>query len=167
MTMLKPEENDGYLKSGETIMAVRTQKVRLYPNNEMKKVLDELCDYRRYCWNKGLETWNDLYESSLILGYKSLLPDEYKIRNELKPIKTTGNTNCRRDAFGLPFLTWETLGKISSIKRCPIGANPDSSPRKHPDRVSKLTEPKSLTASYDWTSRERHLMFGRIFQLKA
>lgn len=33
----------------------------------MKKVLDELCDYRRYCWNKGLETWNDLYESRLLM----------------------------------------------------------------------------------------------------
>ena len=65
------------------IMAVRTQKVRLYPNNEMKKVLDELCDYRRYCWNKGLETWNDMYEASLILGDKSLLPDEYTVRKEL------------------------------------------------------------------------------------
>ena len=64
-------------------MAVRTQKVRLYPNNEMKKVLDELCDYRRYCWNKGLETWNDLYESSLILGDKKLSPSERKVRDEL------------------------------------------------------------------------------------
>ena len=27
--------------------AVRVQKVRLYPDVEMKQVLDELCDYRR------------------------------------------------------------------------------------------------------------------------
>ena len=65
------------------IMAVRTQKVILYPNNEMKKVLDELCDYRRYCWNKGLETWNDMYEASLILGDKKLSPSERKVRDEL------------------------------------------------------------------------------------
>ena len=64
-------------------MAVRTQKVRLYPNNEMKKVLDELCDYRRYCWNKGLETWNDMYDASLILGDKKLSPSDRKIRDEL------------------------------------------------------------------------------------
>jgi putative transposase len=49
----------------------------------MKKVLDDLCNYRRYCWNQGLALWNDMYEASLILGDKSLLPDEYKVRNEL------------------------------------------------------------------------------------
>lgn len=64
-------------------MAVRTQKIRLYPNRTMKKVLDDLCDYRRYCWNQGLALWNDMYDASLILGDKSLLPDERKVRNEL------------------------------------------------------------------------------------
>ena len=49
----------------------------------MKKVLDDLCDYRRYCWNQGLALWNDMYDASLILGDKSLLPDERKVRNEL------------------------------------------------------------------------------------
>lgn len=39
-----------------------TKKVRLYPNHTMTKVLDDLCNYRRYCWNQGLELWNDLYE---------------------------------------------------------------------------------------------------------
>ena len=28
----------------------------------MTKVLDNLCNYRRYCWNHGLKLWNDLYE---------------------------------------------------------------------------------------------------------
>jgi len=32
----------------------------------MKTVLDSLCDYRRYCWNRGLELWNILYETRLI-----------------------------------------------------------------------------------------------------
>ena len=39
-----------------------TKKVALYPNQTMMKVLDDLCDYRRYCWNQGLELWNDLYD---------------------------------------------------------------------------------------------------------
>ena len=34
----------------------------LYPNKTMIKVLDSLCDYRRYCWNQGLNLWNDLYK---------------------------------------------------------------------------------------------------------
>lgn len=41
-------------------------KVRLYPNKTMKAVLDSLCDYRRYCWNQGLEIWNILHEARSI-----------------------------------------------------------------------------------------------------
>ena len=41
-------------------------QVRLYPNTTMKRVLDSLCDYRRYCWNQGLELWNMLYEQRSI-----------------------------------------------------------------------------------------------------
>ena len=50
-------------------------QVRLYPNKTMKTVLDSLCDYRRYCWNQGLELWNTLYEQRLI-G----LPDELRAK---------------------------------------------------------------------------------------
>lgn len=38
-----------------------TRKVRLYPNKTMAKVLDNLCDYRRYCWNQALDVWQTLY----------------------------------------------------------------------------------------------------------
>lgn len=62
---------------------IRVQKVRLYPNQTMKKVLDDLCDYRRYCWNQGLALWNDMYDSSLILDDKKLKPSERKVRDEL------------------------------------------------------------------------------------
>lgn len=50
-------------------------QVRLYPNKTMKTVLDSLCDYRRYCWNQGLELWNTMYEARLI-G----LPDELRAK---------------------------------------------------------------------------------------
>ncbi|WGN90580.1 RNA-guided endonuclease InsQ/TnpB family protein [Ligilactobacillus faecis] len=62
---------------------IRTQKVRLYPNQAMRKVLDDLCDYRRYCWNQGLALWNDMYDSSLILDDKKARPSERKVRDEL------------------------------------------------------------------------------------
>ncbi|WP_156655545.1 helix-turn-helix domain-containing protein, partial [Ligilactobacillus murinus] len=55
---------------------IRAQKVRLYPNQTMKKVLDDLCDYRRYCWNQGLALWNDMYDSSLVLDDRKLRPSE-------------------------------------------------------------------------------------------
>lgn len=49
----------------------------------MKKHLDELCDYRRYCWNQGLALWNDMYDESLIMDNKKLRPSERKVRNIL------------------------------------------------------------------------------------
>ena len=62
---------------------IRTQVVKLYPNQTMRKHLDELCDYRRYCWNQGLETWNNMYEESLIMDNKKLKPTWIKVLNEL------------------------------------------------------------------------------------
>lgn len=38
----------------------------------MQNVLDSLCDYRRYCWNHGLELWNDLYEQRVEMVPASL-----------------------------------------------------------------------------------------------
>jgi transposase, IS605 orfB family len=38
----------------------------------MTKVLDNLCDYRRYCWNQGLELWNDLYDQRIEMVPASL-----------------------------------------------------------------------------------------------
>ena len=64
-------------------MVLRTQKVKLYPNQTMKKVLDDLCDYRRYCWNQGLALWNDMYDASVILADKKQRPNERKVRDEL------------------------------------------------------------------------------------
>lgn len=37
------------------------RKVRLYPNKTMLAVLDNLCDYRRFCWNQALDVWLSLY----------------------------------------------------------------------------------------------------------
>ena len=64
-------------------IVIRVQKVRLYPNQTMKKVIDDLCDYRRYCWNRGLALWNDMYDSSLVLDDKKLKPSKRKVRDEL------------------------------------------------------------------------------------
>ena len=64
------------------LLMIRTQKVRLYPNRHMKKVLDSLCDYRRYCWNEGLATWNDMYDL-YTLDSNSPRPSSYSVRNEL------------------------------------------------------------------------------------
>ena len=47
-------------------------QVCLYPNKTMQNVLDSLCDYRRYCWNQGLELWNILYEQRIEMVPASL-----------------------------------------------------------------------------------------------
>lgn len=39
-----------------------TRKVRLHPNKTMLTVLDNLCDYRRFCWNQALDIWLFLYQ---------------------------------------------------------------------------------------------------------
>lgn len=65
------------------MMAIRTQKVRLNPNQTMQKALDDLCDYRRFCWNQGLATWNEMYDASQIMEDGKMRPSERKVRDEL------------------------------------------------------------------------------------
>ena len=59
------------------------RQVRLYPNKTMKRVLDSLCDYRRYCWNKAIVCWNEQYEARLI-GLSEDLFD--KLRSKTEPL---------------------------------------------------------------------------------
>ena len=59
------------------------QQVRLYPNKTMKRVLDSLCDYRRYCWNEAVACWNEQYEARLI-GLPEALRD--KLRSKVEPL---------------------------------------------------------------------------------
>lgn len=48
-------------------------QVRLYPTKQVRTYLDAQCDYRRYCWNKALSVWNDIYDERVIA-----LPNELK-----------------------------------------------------------------------------------------
>ena len=57
-------------------------QVRLYPNKTMKHVLDSLCNYRRYCWNKAIECWIEQYEARSI-GLPQLVIDKLKSKTEL------------------------------------------------------------------------------------
>ncbi|MBT8829269.1 helix-turn-helix domain-containing protein, partial [Lactobacillus delbrueckii subsp. bulgaricus] len=42
---------------------IQTRVYELRPNETMRRVLDEACDYRRYCWNQGLALWNEMYKA--------------------------------------------------------------------------------------------------------
>lgn len=116
---------------------LRTQKVKLYPNQTMKKVLDELCDYRRYCWNQGLATWNEMYDASVILADKKQRPNERKVRDEL----VANKANYQLGVYSWRFLILVRLGRIFSIKLNRTGGSHGLSRKRHPVRGLRLIEP--------------------------
>ena len=61
---------------------ILSRQVRLYPNKTMKHILDSLCDYRRYCWNKAIECWIEQYEARSI-GLPQSVIDKLKSKEEL------------------------------------------------------------------------------------
>ena len=61
-----------------------SRQVRLYPNENMKRVLDSLCDYRRYCWNQAVACWNAQYEARSI-GFPHSVLDKFRNKTELTP----------------------------------------------------------------------------------
>ena len=77
-------------------------QVRLYPNETMKTVLDSLCDYRRYCWNQGLELWNTLYEARLI-GLPIELRAKIKASLTDKTIEFSEEEQALRALFPAPY----------------------------------------------------------------
>ena len=77
------------------------KRVTLYPNHTMAKVLDNLCDYRRYCWNHGLELWNDLYDQRV-----EMVPASLRKKSQLaikdKTINFTKEEHALLDMFPSP-----------------------------------------------------------------
>jgi transposase, IS605 orfB family len=67
----------------------------------MKKVLDSLCDYRRYCWNQGLELWNTMYDARLI-GLSTELRDKIKASLKDKTIEFSEEEQALRALFSVP-----------------------------------------------------------------
>jgi putative transposase len=62
---------------------IKTHKIKIYPNATMRRVIESHFDYRRYCWNQALATWNDMYDASLLLEDKKSQPNNRKVRDEL------------------------------------------------------------------------------------
>lgn len=62
---------------------IKAQVVELKPNKTMQQELDKLCDYRRYCWNQALATWQDMYEARTLDKDNNTSPNERRIRDEL------------------------------------------------------------------------------------
>ena len=66
---------------------IKTQVVKLKVNKTTQKHLDALCSYRRYCWNKGLETWQSMYEAHTLNKKDNPSPNEHRVRDELVATK--------------------------------------------------------------------------------
>ena len=62
---------------------IKTHQVKIDPNVHMTRVIEDLFNYRRYCWNQALATWSNMYDESSILDDKTLRPNNRKVRNEL------------------------------------------------------------------------------------
>jgi len=62
---------------------IKTHQVKLEPNAHMRKAIEDLFNYRRYCWNQALGTWNSLYDQATFLDDKTLRPNGSKVRNVL------------------------------------------------------------------------------------
>lgn len=70
----------------------------------MKKVLDSLCDYRRFSWNLGLETWQNMHEARQ-LALTQHLKAELK-----KPRKKQKLTNAEREILANnPVPSWRRI----------------------------------------------------------
>ena len=132
---------------------LRTQKVKLYPNQTMKKVLDDLCDYRRYCWNQGLALWNDMYDASVILADKKQRPNERKVRDELVANKADWqyqlSARCLQLAISDLGKAWQNF--LTRPNR--IGASRTSSRKNHPTRASRPTGPSWSMVACGSTNR--------------
>ena len=76
-------------------------QVRLYPNKTMKKILDSLCDYRRFCWNQGLELWDTLYNARLI-GLSAELRTKIKASLKDKTVEFSEEEQALRALFPAP-----------------------------------------------------------------
>ena len=62
---------------------LKTHQIKIEPNAHMCKHIEDLFNYRRYCWNQALGIWNDLYDESIILKDKKKQPNERIVRNLL------------------------------------------------------------------------------------
>ena len=91
-----------------------TKKVRLYPNKTMSIILDNLCDYRRYCWNQALDVW-----MSLVQQRKKHLSID--LRNKVKQASTdksitfTDEENALLSLYPAP--TYYSVRKMLTVSK--------------------------------------------------
>lgn len=115
----------------------------------MIKQLDNLFNYRNFVWNKALETWNDLYELSLVMEDPMCRPNEYKIRDELVHNKEDWQYTRSSRVLQLTVNDLAKAWKNYFNQAMPNHDKPKFKSRKHSKNLSKQTGQKLSTESYD------------------
>lgn len=132
-------------------MTIKTQVVKLKVNKTMQKHLDALCDYRRYCWNKGIETWQLMYEAHTLNQKDNPSPNERRVRDELVANKADWQYDLSARCLQLAIKDLANAWKNFFDK-----SQPDLvlNLRKLPDKALKLIELRSLMVSFALITQE-------------
>ena len=140
---------------------IKTQVVKLKVNKTMQKHLDALCDYRRYCWNKGLETWQLMYEAHTLNKKDNPSPNERRVRDELVANKADWQYDLSARCLQLAVKDLANAWKNFFDKAQPDWGTPSFKSKKAPrqgfktDRAKivngklRLDKPRSISKE-DW-----------------
>ena len=151
---------------------IQTRVYELRPNKTMRKVLDEACDYRRYCWNQGLALWNEMYKARQTLK-SSLSPDSEKLTEEQKVLlkaKPSPSERRVRNMLVVDKKDWQytqsarilqlaisDLGKAWKNffdKDQPGWGKPKFRSLLKPDKASKVTGARSKMEFFIWNGQK-------------
>lgn len=147
-------------------MTIKTQVVKLKVNKTMQKHLDALCDYRRYCWNKGLETWQLMYEAHTLNKKDNPSPNERRVRNELVANKADWQYNLSARCLQLAIKDLANAWKNFFDKSQPDWGMPSFKSKKAPRQGFKTDRAKIVNGKLR-LDRPRNISKEDWFDLKS
>lgn len=147
-------------------MTIKTQVVKLKVNKTMQKHLDALCDYRRYCWNKGLETWQLMYEAHTLNKKDNLSPNERRVRNELVANKADWQYNLSARCLQLAIKDLANAWKNFFDKSQPDWGMPSFKSKNAPRQGFKTDRAKIVNGKLR-LDRPRNISKEDWFDLKS
>ncbi len=147
-------------------MTIKTQVVKLKVNKTMQKHLDALCDYRRYCWNKALETWQLMYEAHTLNKQDNLSPNERRVRDELVANKANWQYDLSARCLQLAVKDLANAWKNFFDKAQPDWGTPSFKSKKAPRQGFKTDRAKIVNGKLR-LDRPRSILKESWFDLKS
>lgn len=147
-------------------MTIKTQVVKLKVNKTMQKHLDALCDYRRYCWNKGLETWQLMYEAHTLNQKDNPSPNERRVRDELVANKADWQYDLSARCLQLAIKDLANAWKNFFDKSQPDWGMPSFKSKKAPRQGFKTDRAKIVNGKLH-LDRPRNISKEDWFDLKS